>query len=213
MMKNSFKVFDENALDYDYWFERHKTTYQSELLAIKQAIPLQKKGIEIGVGTGRFAEQVDIRYGVEPSENMAKIAEHRGIKVVRAVAEDLPIESESFDYALLVTTACFLNDIPKAFSEIRRILKPNGEIILAIIDKNTELGKKYEMGKAKNKFYKDAHFHSTEEITELLEQADFVKFEYWQTLFKENSDEIEQPKKGFGIGGFVVIKAQKQNGN
>jgi len=208
-MEKGFKVFDKNALDYDSWFDRHHTPYQSELLAIKQAIPLQKTGIEIGVGTGRFAHHFDIKHGVEPSENMAQIAEQRGVEVIRAVAENLPIKNESFDFALLVTTVCFLNDIPKAFSEIRRILKPKGEIILAIIDKNSVLGKKYEKGKAENKFYKDAHFHSTEEITELVKQAGFGNLEYWQTLFKENSKKIETPKKGFGEGSFVVIKAQK----
>lgn len=212
-MEKSFNIFDENALDYDSWFERHKTAYQSELLAIKQAIPTQKRGIEIGVGTGRFAQYFDIKHGVEPSENMAQIAVRRGVEVIRAVAEDLPIENESFDFALLVTAVCFLSDIPKAFSEIRRILIPEGEIILAIIDKNSALGEKYEKGKSENKFYKDAHFHSTEEITVLLEQANFGKFEYWQTLFKENSTQIEQPIKGFGEGSFVVIKGQKQNGN
>ena len=210
MMEKSFTVFDEYTMDYDDWFERHKIAYQSELLAIEQAIPIDKKGIEIGVGTGRFAQHFDIKNGVEPSENMAEIAEQRGVKVIRALAEDLPIESESFDFALLVTTVCFISDIPKAFSEIHRILKPQGHIIIAIIDRNSELGKKYEMGKAKNKFYKDAHFHSTDEITDLLAQADFGKFEYWQTLFKEKSEQIEQPKKGFGDGSFVVIKAQKQ---
>lgn len=213
MIENSFKVFEENTSDYDDWFNRHKTAYQSELLAIKKAIPLQKLGIEIGVGTGRFAQHFDIKHGVEPSENMAQIAEQRGIKVIRAVAEDLPIETGTFDFALLVTTVCFLTDIPKAFLEIKRILKSKGEVILAIIDRNSELGRKYEMGKAKNKFYKDAHFHSTEEITERLAQAGFEKFEYWQTIFKENSEEVEQPREGFGEGSFVVIKAQKQHGN
>ena len=210
MMKSEINVFDENALDYDDWFERHETLFQSELLAIKQAIPVKKSGIEIGVGSGRFAQHFNIKYGVEPSESMAQIAEQRGIKVIRAVAEDLPIESESFDFALLVTTVCFLSDIPKALSEISRILKPEGEMILAIIDRNSELGKKYETGKAKNKFYKDAHFHSTEEITELAAHAGFEKFQYWQTIFKENIHQIEQPKEGFGKGSFVVIKAQKQ---
>jgi ubiquinone/menaquinone biosynthesis C-methylase UbiE len=208
-MKSNFKIFDENALDYDNWFERHNIVYQSEILGIKQAILLQKIGIEIGVGTGRFAKHLDIKHGVEPSENMAIIAEQRGVKVIRGIAEDLPIESESFDFALLVTTVCFLSDVPKAFSEIRRILKPKGEIILAIIDKNGELGKKYEKRKAENKFYKDAHFYSTEEITVLLEQAGFGEFEYWQTLFKENSTQVEQPREGFGKGSFVVIKARK----
>lgn len=74
MKTNKIKVFDENALDYDNWFERHNTAFQTELLAIKQAIPFHKKGIEIGVGTGRFAEYFGITDGVEPSENMAQIA-------------------------------------------------------------------------------------------------------------------------------------------
>lgn len=208
-MKNNSTVFDENTLEYDNWFERHKNLFQSELLALEQAIPIQKLGIEIGVGTGRFAQYFDIQHGVEPSENMARVAEQRGIKVIRAVAEDLPIQSAMFDFALLVTTVCFLNDIPKAFSEIHRILKPQGEIILAIVDKNSDLGKKYEAEQADNKFYKNAHFHSTEEIAELLKQADFGKIVYWQTLITNDGNKMERPKKGFGEGGFVVIKAQK----
>ncbi|MBE2188805.1 MAG: class I SAM-dependent methyltransferase, partial [Candidatus Kapabacteria bacterium] len=143
-------AFDKNTFDYDNWFEKHSIVYQSELLAIKQAIPKNKIGIEIGVGTGRFAGPLKIKVGVEPSENMSRVAEQRGITVHRAYAENLPIENSSYDFALMVTTVCFLSDIPKAFSEVHRILKPNGEIILAIIDKNSELGKKYENQKATN---------------------------------------------------------------
>jgi ubiquinone/menaquinone biosynthesis C-methylase UbiE len=115
-MQNNIKVFDENTSKYDNWFDRHEDSYQSELLALKEAIPIEKSGIEIGVGTGRFAEYFDIKHGVEPSENMAQLAEQRGIGVIKAVAENLPIESASFDFAMLVTTVCFLDDIPKAFS-------------------------------------------------------------------------------------------------
>lgn len=121
----------------------------------------------------------------------------------------MPIENETFDFALMVTTVCFLSDIPKAFSEVHRILKPQGEIIIAIIDKNSGLGRKYETGKSSNKFYKDAHFHSTEEITKLLKQSGFEKFEYLQTLTKLNENEIEKPLKGYGQGSFVVIKGVK----
>jgi len=52
----------------------------------------------------------------------------------------------------MVTTVCFLSDIPKAFSEVHRILKPEGETIIGIIDKNSVLGKKYEMEKSESKF-------------------------------------------------------------
>ena len=83
----------------------------------------------------------------------------------------------------MVTTVCFLSDIPKAFSEAYRILKDQGKIILGIIDKNSPLGREYEKMKMDNKFYSDAHFHSTEELTEVLKSAGFIKFDYWQTLF------------------------------
>lgn len=208
-MTDTTTAFDQNTLEYDQWFEKHSAVYQSEILAIQQAIPQNKKGIEIGVGTGRFAEPLNIKFGVEPSENMAKVAEQRGIKVYRAYAENLPIDNATFDFVLMVTTVCFLSDIPKAFSEVHRILKPNGEIILAIIDKNSELGRKYEKEKSSNKFYSDAHFHSTEELTAILQQSHFQKFQYWQTLTNLKENEIENPEKGYGQGSFVVIKANK----
>lgn len=210
-MKKTSTAFDQNTLEYDQWFEKHSAIYQSEILAIQKAIPQNKNGIEIGVGTGRFAKPLNIKFGVEPSENMARVAEQKDIIVYRAVAENLPIENETFDFVLMVTTVCFLSDIPKAFSEVHRILKPKGEIVLAIIDKSSELGKQYEKEKSTNKFYSDANFHSTEELTELLKQTGFQNFQYWQTLTQLNEKEIEKPKKGYGQGSFVVIKAQKNN--
>lgn len=209
-MKSSITAFEQNPQHYDQWFDRHIFSYQSELLAIKQAIPKNKKGIEIGVGTGRFAQPFNIEFGVEPSESMARLAEQRGVKVYKAFAENLPIKEETFDFALMVTTVCFLSDIPKAFQETYRILKPDGDIILAIIDKNSELGKKYEKEKENNKFYKDAHFHSAEELTALLKESGFHSFSYWQTLTKTSETEIEQPTRGFGKGSFVVIRASKK---
>lgn len=210
-MKENSSVFNKNTLEYDQWFDKHSMVYQSEILAIQQAIPKNKKGIEIGVGTGRFAQPLNIKFGVEPSENMARVAEQRGITVYRAYTENLPIDDRTFDFALMATTVCFLSNIPKAFSEVHRILKPQGEIILAIIDKSSELGRKYEKEKSTNKFYKDAHFHSTVELTGLLKQSGFQNFQYWQTLtgIKDNESEIEKPTLGYGQGSLVVIKANK----
>ncbi len=146
---------------------------------------------------------------MEPSANMGKIAEKRGVTVYNAYAENLPIDNSSFDFALMVTTVCFLSDLRKAFSEVHRILQPAGEIILAIIDKNSKLGRKYKKEKASNKFYKNAHFYSTEELTALLHHSGFQNFQYWQTLSKLKAKEIEKPKKGYGQGSFIVIKANK----
>lgn len=181
----------------------------NQLLAMKQAIPGKGKGTEIGVGSGRFAQPLNIKYGVEPSESMADIAKKRGVKIIHAVAENLPLDDQSYDFATMVTTVCFLNDIPKAFSEVRRILKPEGVFIIGLIDRDSKLGKKYEQQKDSNKFYKDAHFHSTAEITKLLKKSGFGNFSYWQTITHPDENTIEQPQEGYGKGSFVVIKTQK----
>jgi len=176
---------------------------------MKQAVPSEGIGIEIGVGSGRFAEPLNIKYGVEPSESMAELAKQRGVKVFNAIAENLPIETQSYDFATMVTTVCFLNDIPKAFAEVHRILKPEGSFIIGLIDRNSELGKKYEQQKNANKFYRNAHFHSTDEITKLLSGSCFGNFSYWQTIIHPEENQIEQPQPGFGKGSFVIIKSIK----
>jgi SAM-dependent methyltransferase len=129
--------FDKLTEDYDRWFEQYDPIYQSELAAVRAALPPSGRGIEIGVGTGRFAAPLGIGEGVEPSEEMARIARNRGIKVIRGVAEDIPIQSGEYDYALMVTTICFLHDPDKAIEEILRVTKPEGRIILGFVDKDS----------------------------------------------------------------------------
>lgn len=203
----STTVFESQAQEYDSWFDNHPELFQNECRALEKAIP-GGSGIEIGVGTGRFAEVLKILLGVEPSHAMAQMAIARGITVIKAKAEELPFHGLSFDYAVMITTVCFLDDMPKAFAEAHRIIKKDGCFIAAIIDKESELGKQYEAMKASSPWYKDAHFHTTSEITDLLEQAGFTSFEYWQTIFS-NKEELTEPLPGFGKGSFIVIRAQK----
>jgi len=134
---NKKSVFNKHVLEYDNWFDQNNEIYNSELLALKEVIPANKKGLEVGVGTGRFAEPLGVEFGVEPSEAMALIALKRGIKVIKGFAEELPFKDNSFDFVLFVTTICFLDDIFKAFKEANRVLKEDGEIIIGLIDKNS----------------------------------------------------------------------------
>lgn len=206
---NAIDTYNQFSKEYDKWFDEHSNLYQSELLALQSALPAEKKGIEIGVGTARFAQPLNIKYGVEPSQAMADLARKRGIEVTEAVAENLPFEAATFDFALMVTVDCFLSDISQAFSEAYRIIKSKGAIIIGMIDKDSPIGQLYEQNKASSEFYKEATFHSVEEITRLLKMAGFNDFQYQQTLTYPTSTEIEQPKSGYGKGSFVIIKAFK----
>ncbi len=207
------KTFEKFAIEYDKWFDEHAIEYELELKAIRKFIPLEGEGIEIGAGTGRFIQPLGISLGIEPSDAMRTIAIRRNANIIAGKAESLPFENDSYDFALFVTADCFLTAPEIAFKEVHRILRSDGRIIVALIDKDSHLGKKYEKNKNSSKFYKHAHFHSVVEIKEKLEYVGFGHFEYVQALLPADLTDNQQAeiKPGYGEGSFVVLKAQKRS--
>jgi len=208
-MNSNVSLFDLNALDYDAWFDRHPWVYRSELEAVQQLLPEFGRGVEIGVGTGRFALPLGIKVGVEPAKGMADLAEKRGLEIHRAYAERLPFPDASFDYALMVTLLCFLTDPLVALSEVRRILKPGGRLIVAFIDRESRLGQ--ETLSSGSKYFRDIFLYSCRDMMELLTNAGFKLLDSRQTLFEDPKKMTAPiiPKTGFGHGDFVVFSAIK----
>ena len=200
--------FDMLANDYDAWFEKNRDLYQAELEAVRSLIPVSGSGVEIGVGTGRFAAPLGIPIGVEPAPRMAKLARQRGLKVLEGVAEALPFADGGYDFAVMITVVCFLDDVAQAFREAYRILKPNGTFVIGFIDRESELCQQYNQKKEQSKFYRNATFYSVCELVVLLNKAGFTNFAYRQTMFPEETTNLTV-KEGYGCGGFVVIRAQK----
>jgi len=177
--------FDDHATEYDSWFETNRDLYLAELEAVRSVIPASGRGMEIGVGTGRFAVPLGIPIGVEPSPRMADLARQRGIEVLAGFAEALPFADGSFDFAVMVTVVCFLNDLTLAFREACRILKIHGTLVIGFIDRESALGWHYSQRKEQSRFYRDATFYSVSELEALLTKAGFSDFTYRQTLFLE----------------------------
>lgn len=207
---NSVKTFERNIERYEDWFIKNHFAYSSELKIVKDLLP-KGRGVEIGIGTGRFAEPLGIEFGVDPSIAMLEIARKRKISVIGGVGEYLPIADNYFDFVLITTTLCFLNDIVKTLKEIKRILRENGFIILGFIDRESFLGKIYMKKKGENPFYKFAKFYSAKEVIEKLKKAGFSNPEIKQTLFTfpEKLNQIDYIKGGYGEGGFVIIRMRK----
>lgn len=205
------KPFDRYASQYEDWFERNKFAFKSELQAIREQLPESGEGIEIGVGSGRFAAPLGIKLGVEPSSQMRKIAKQRGIEVIDGVAEDLPFNDAQFDFVLMVTTICFLDDIKAAFREAYRILRSGGLFIIGFIDKDSPIGKLYQQHKNESVFYKVATFYSVDEVISHLKEAGFKDLNITQTIFHNLTEikYVEPIKEGYGEGSFVVIRALK----
>ena len=204
-------VFDEFAEEYDAWFDENKWAYESEISLLRLMTPSKGIGLEIGVGTGRFAAALGIRTGIEPSKRMGVIAKKRGIDIVEAYAENLPIPSASFDFVLFVTTMCFVKDPFISLQEAKRVIRPGGRLIIGMIDAESPLGRTYELKKSESRFYGNAVFLPIRRIVAWLEELDFSDIRTNQTIFGKPDDMIKADvvKEGHGQGLFVGIRATK----
>jgi SAM-dependent methyltransferase len=194
---------------YEQWFDEHTPAYLSELLALRSIVPVHGRGLEIGVGTARFAAPLGVRFGVDPAMEMLTYATGRGVSVAGGTAEALPFGDGVFDYALIVTTICFV-DAPRAMlDEARRVLRPGGALVIGFIDRTSTIGRHYETHREDSVFYRDATFYGAAEVEEMLRGAGFTVRVWAQTLFGASPvmQEIEPVRPGVGQGAFVVVHA------
>ncbi|HZY30302.1 MAG TPA: methyltransferase domain-containing protein [Candidatus Methylomirabilis sp.] len=206
-------VFEQHAQQYDDWFDGHESVYQAELAALRKFVPATGLGIEVGVGTGRFAVPLGVQFGIDPSRTMLQVAQRRGLRVCQAVGEQMPFHDRQFNLVLLVTVICFVDDVPTLFRELRRVLKTDGQLIIGFINRDSELGRRYERRKEASMFYRDARFYSVEEVVSWVGKAGFGSLRFCETLFSDPSEvsmKNLEVREGSSDGAFVVLSARKR---
>lgn len=205
----AFTPFEAHHTRYEAWFAKHAAAYVSELLALRPFVPWQGRGLEIGVGSGRFAAPLGVQVGLDPAPAMLAHAAARGIETVRGFGEHLPFVDNSFDHALMVTTLCFLDSVEATLAGVRRVLRRHGRLVVGFIDRDSAPGQHYLSHQAENVFYRGATFHSVDQVARLLTAAGFSIDAWAQTLVAPLTEtrEIEPLRAGYGHGAFVVVAA------
>jgi len=107
----------------------------------KKIVPrAQGRVLEIGLGSGLNlpfydSRNVDLIWGLEPSLKMRKLAGKRVLKspvpvdFLDLISDQIPLDSDSADTVLVTYTLCTIQDIEQSLADMKRVLKPGGELI------------------------------------------------------------------------------------
>ncbi|SNZ11131.1 class I SAM-dependent methyltransferase [Hydrogenobacter hydrogenophilus] len=210
-------VFDEYAQAYDLWYEKPfgMSAYRLELECLRKLYQQSETSLEIGVGSGRFASALGVRYGVDTSKELLKMALKRGVKGVLGKAEDLPFKEGIFDGVLIVVSLCFFEDPVASLKEANRVLKAEGSLLLGLVLSESPWAEFYrDKAKKGHPIYSSAKFYTYSQIITFLENAGFGSDRVFTTLFEEPQDEkpikTKEIREGFWKeGGFFCISSKK----
>lgn len=213
---NVAEAFSLYAEDYDGWFDdpKRRILFELEVKAVKilmkDLVPLF---LEVGVGSGRFAAALGIRYGIEPSDTLLQMATKRGIKAEKAYGEKLPFANGIFGAVFILFTLCFVEDPGKVLSEAKRVLRNGGKLILGIINRESKWGEHYQTkGAEGHPLYKHARFYSVKDVAAMIEDAGLTIEAFSSTLCQPPS---EMPREEVvhdrlvEDAGFVCIRSGK----
>ena len=107
-----------------------------------QIVP-QARGtvLEIGIGSGLnlpfYGAGVERLYGLDPSEELLKMARKKARGVTLPVeflahsGEEIPLDDGSVDSVVMMWTLCTIRDPMEALKEMKRVLKPGGALLFA----------------------------------------------------------------------------------
>ena len=207
-------VFHERAKEYDQWYE-DSLLFQIELATLKDIkTNLPEPKLEIGIGSGRFAHELGVSFGIDPALNALKISRDRGLAVCRSVGEELPLQRNSIGTAYMLFALCFMADPKAVLDECHRVLKREGHLVVGMISEPSPWGKFLQAKKAeRHPFYQYARFYVPSMVQTMCQEVGFDVVEKRSVLLQKpgNVKQFESSREGLVDGaGFVVIVARRK---
>lgn len=121
----------------------HCSMRQDTLTPYRRRITAAAEGhvLEVGIGSGLnlplYPDRVTRLFGIEPSSRLLTMSRSaarghaRPVTLLRASAEDIPLDDRSIDTVVTTWTLCTIPDVSRALEEMRRVLRPSGQLLFA----------------------------------------------------------------------------------
>jgi len=215
-LSDKIKAFNVVAESYDIWYKhpQGKQVFDAEKNAVNHMIPKQGIGVEIGAGTGVFAESLTTEERtilcLDPSVEMIKKAKERELPCILGVGDSIPLR-KLIDFGYMITVLEFLNEPIKLFKEVRENSKENHVFSILFINTESNWGDLYrDIGAKGDPVFQHARFYTLEDVSMMLEEVGYRISDAKGTL---NSDPMKQevdvdlvePSKQSGV---IIVKAE-----
>ncbi|MEN8138225.1 MAG: class I SAM-dependent methyltransferase [Bacteroidota bacterium] len=182
-MMGSIYNFNMVAGTYDDFYKTKtgKKIDTEEKQCVKKFLDTIPKGeiLELGSGTGHWSKWLSEQgfevLGIDISEKMLEKAKEKNIpnSTFKAMNMfDLNFDDNSKDAIIAITSLEFSTDPDKTFSEIKRVLKPEGHFIAAVLNSKSIIG----INKKDNPTFANANFFSLDGLKKRLQKIGTPKF-------------------------------------
>lgn len=187
-------AFHIKAAEYDqHTLVQKRVVMQLSDYIEKQINKAPENILDVGTGTGALLEKLRVHYrfatltGIDIAPNMCKLAEQKlgnGCHIINGDAEYLPFKTGTFDMVVSASALQWVNDLSSALNEMKRVLKPGGDLKLAFFCAGT-LGELHDcfsevVGETSNKNSGLAsrlhNFRTVNYVTSLVEAINFGRF-------------------------------------
>jgi len=119
-----------------HWWYRVRRKIAIDLIKEYTGADKDKKIADIGCGTGALLHELSVLgkvYGIDSSAKAISYCRQRGLQnLTTGNIDNLPFADDEFDVALCLDVLEHLPDDRRAISEIRRVVRPGGLVIIFV---------------------------------------------------------------------------------
>lgn len=230
MRQKNKEYYDKYGTWYDD--ERFSSYYDfinKEEIAFLAPFVKGKRTLEIGCGTGIILNEISKiakdAHGIDLSDGMLKKALEKGLKAQVADATSLPFKDKEFDVVYSCKVLAHVKDIKKALSEITRVTKDDGVMLLEFykkpsvkklasdIRKTDSVFTRYDgLSDIKSYLPKNSEIFTWRGIRVLSPHSKLFDVPVVKSVLKGSEKVLSRTPAGF-LGGYFIVGIKKKSQN